>query len=388
MKIGIMLDAISPGGVSKVAIEEVRHLKKFGYDAELVVIMRDPANEHRFGDLRKDLPTTHLSDRFPQPFKKSIKFPGFAFFSTFHLTSPFIAPSSVRINEFDILISHGTYTCFTAIRLWQRKTIPYIGFIWDPISYVLSKAYSHTALGQLLPFLKPVGLLLDKKIIEYSRVTVTGSNVHKKFLEKAANKNIEVVYPGHYPASRIPKTRGNYVLAVGRWRANKRPDMFIDIWKNLDIKMKLVVVGFREKESVAFLRKTFIKRVKMERLEKWVEIRYPTEQEQLIKLYTGARVLIHPLFEAFGMIALEAAGCGCPFLIPRGSGVTDLFRHGVHGFFPKEGDVEAYTDYLNQLIFDEHLAWKMGSDAWKMAQKYDYEEHTKQLENVILRHYQ
>ncbi|MFX0211840.1 MAG: glycosyltransferase family 4 protein, partial [Candidatus Hodarchaeota archaeon] len=200
-----------------------------------------------------------------------------------------------------------------------------------------------------------------------------------------ASKNIEIVYPGGYPISRIPKKRGNYVLAVGRWGLNKKPDMFIDIWKRLDTKMKLVVAGFWAKESV---RELFAKRVKMEELEKWVDIRGPADKEQLIKLYTGARVLIHPLFEAFGMIALEAAGCGCPFIIPRGSGVTDLFRHGVHGFFPKEGDVEAYTNYLNQLIFDEHLAWKMGSDAWKMAQRYDYEEHTKQLENVILRHYQ
>ena len=381
-----MLDAITPGGVAKIAIEEVRYLRKFGYDAKLVVVMRDPAHEHRFKDLRKGLPVIHLSDRFPQPFKKSIKFPGFAFFSTFHLTSPFIAPSSVKINEFDILVSHGTYTCFTAIRLWQRKAIPYIGFIWDPISYVLAKAYSDTALGRLLPFIKPAGYLLDKKIVEHSMVTLTGSNVHKKLLEKAANKkkNIEVVYPGHYPANRILETRGDYILAVGRWRDNKRPDMFIDVWKNLDKKMKLVLVGFREQKSITFLRKTFVKRVKMEKLENWVEIRYPTEQEQLINLYRGARVLIHPLFEAFGMTGLEAAGHGCPFIMPRGSGVTDLFRHGIHGFFPKEGDVEAYTDYLNRLISDERLAWKMGSEAWKRAQDYDYEQHTKRLLEIIL----
>ena len=385
MKIGIMLDKISPGGVSKAALEEVRHLRKFGYDAELVVIMRDPTNEYRFEDLRKGVPITYLSDHFPQPFKKSIKFPGFSFFSTFHVISPFIAPHITRVNDFDILVSHGTYTCFTAIRLWQHKAIPYIGFIHDPISYILTKVYSATTLGHLLPVLGPIGYLLDKKIVENSRVTVTNSSVHKNFLERVANKNIEIVYPGGNPVSRIPKKRGNYVLAVGRWGLNKRPDMFIDIWKRLDTKMKLVVSGFWAKKSVWVL---FAKRVKAEGLEKWVDIRGPTDEEQLIKMYTGARVLIHPLFEAFGMIALEAAGCGCPFIIPRGSGVTDLFIHGVHGFFPKEGYIEAYTDHLNQLISDERLAWKMGYDAWKIAQKNDYENHTKQLEDVILRYYQ
>jgi glycosyltransferase involved in cell wall biosynthesis len=60
-----------------------------------------------------------------------------------------------------------------------------------------------------------------------------------------------------------------------------------------------------------------------------------------------------------------------------------LFIHGVHGYFPKEGDVKEYVEYLAELMSNERLAWKMGYKAWKVAKRYTWEMHAERLVKVI-----
>jgi len=43
-----------------------------------------------------------------------------------------------------------------------------------------------------------------------------------------------------------------------------------------------------------------------------------------------------------------------------------------------------YAEYLAKLMSDERLAWSMGFRAWKVARKYTWEKHAKDLLNVIL----
>jgi glycosyltransferase involved in cell wall biosynthesis len=107
------------------------------------------------------------------------------------------------------------------------------------------------------------------------------------------------------------------------------------------------------------------------------------DEERKTKLFLSARVLVHPIFEAFGVMGLEAAACGCPLIIPRGSGVSELFEDGVHGFFPKEGDVETFANCLDLLLADERKALKMGEAAWKVAKRYTWEAHARKILEVF-----
>jgi phosphatidylinositol alpha-1,6-mannosyltransferase len=100
-------------------------------------------------------------------------------------------------------------------------------------------------------------------------------------------------------------------------------------------------------------------------------------------LYVQARALIVPNTEAFGMIALEAAAHGAPIIVPKRAGVTDLFSHGVHGFFPDEGDIVAFTEYVKRLIVNERAAWKMGYQAWEVAKNYTWDNHANSLLAVL-----
>ncbi len=375
MRIAIMLDRLSQGGYAKAACEEVRNLNKMGHKAELLIIMREKYDEYRFNDFLKGIKVRFLSDYFPKIFRKSFKFPFFSFFSLFHLTSSLVVHKSLKKNEFDIIVAHGTYTYFAVHAIYKKLGIPYVLFIWDPISYILPKAYKKgSVLRFVLPILTFFGKKLDKKIIKDSLGIITCSKVHMNFFKQLSKNKVYVSYPGCFPMSKITPP-GDYILAVTKWDIGKRPDIILDAYKLLPKKLKLIVAGFWVRKSV---KDDFLKKVNDYGLSDWVEVQGPADKKKLRELYSNARILIHPLFEAFGMICLEAAECGCSFIIPKGSGVNDIFSSD-EAFFPKEHDVISYAKYLSMVINNKKLAEVMGKRAWHKSKKYTWMEHTKSL---------
>lgn len=387
MRIAVLVDQLNIGGVQKVAIEETRHLRQLGHNVSLLALWPAEAQLRSqpayYGDLLEEIHTDILRERFPHPFRSSFRFPGFDFFSLFHITSPLIVPRILVKGRYDVVISHGTYTCFTAYRLWKQKEIPYIAFIWDPISYILPRAYSNTSLGFFLPVLRSFALSLDKLLVNNSLNTLTGSKVHLPFFGKISNKRVSVLYPGCSPCKALPQNRGDYLLSVIRWTATKRPERLVDLMSRSNPSLRLVVTdGYSPSLEIV---KSFLERARKKGVTNRVRLEGPASQRRLGELYTGARAVIHTSVEAFGMTALEAAAHGCPFIIPEGSGVTEIFVHGVHGFFPREEDEDAYVAYTNR-FGDERVAREMGRLAWEVAKEYSWENHAKKLEQIILDH--
>jgi glycosyltransferase involved in cell wall biosynthesis len=159
------------------------------------------------------------------------------------------------------------------------------------------------------------------------------------------------------------------------WTEDKKAHILLDILDSIDRDTRLIIVGRWDLASY----EKFTREVKNRKLDSRVSLTGEINEEKLTDLYRRARVMVHVMTEAFGMTGLEAASHGCPFIIPEGSGVTEIFNHDVHGFFPKEGEFDRYVEYVNKLISDEHLAWKMGYKAWKVSKEYTWGKHTKKL---------
>jgi glycosyltransferase involved in cell wall biosynthesis len=343
MNIGILLDRLAEGSYTKIAIEEVRSLRKLGHNAKLLVIIRDKNIKYRYQDIDKDVPKVYLSDRWPALFKLNFKIPFFSFFSFFHLSAPVILLFFTKVKEYDCIISHGTYTCFSNITLSKFKKIPYVAYIHDSISYILTKVYSKKTLHFTFPILIPLSKFLDKAIIENSRYTLVQSSFTKDRLSGLSDKKIRVLALGCNPAVSIPENREDFFLAVTKWDIGKTPSFILKVLKNSKNKFKLVIAGFWTNEKIL---NDFKKEVLDSGLGEWVDIRGEVTEDALKKLYLSARAIIHPIVEAFGLTILEAAGCGCPAIIPSGSGVSDIFTHGKEAFFPQEGDLDEYLRYV------------------------------------------
>ncbi len=383
IRIGVLIDQLSLGGVTKVAIEEVRYLKEIGYDVDLLVLMRTKQKEGTY--LYKDLIDNEitikfLSDEFPIIFKKSFKFPFFSYFSSFHITSPFVINKAMKKNDYDLILSHGTYTSLSAIGLLKKVRIPFIAYIWDPVSYILKKVYSRTILRILSPIFKPIAHFIDNIIVKNSIAVVTGSKVHYEILSSFDKSKIFIVYPGCKEVKKFNDRREKFIISATRWDSGKKPEFLLDVMKKLKNEYSLIFVGgwLRDSERVKFE-----KEIISENLADKVEVIGYVDINKLEKFFSRAKVFVHPNFEAFGMTGLEAASFGCPIIFPKGSGVNDLFEHGEQGFFPEEGNIDEFVKYLNIIISDNNLALEMGKSAFKKAKKYTFLEHAKRLSKII-----
>jgi glycosyltransferase involved in cell wall biosynthesis len=93
----------------------------------------------------------------------------------------------------------------------------------------------------------------------------------------------------------------------------------------------------------------------------------------MARLYAGADAFVFPTaYEAFPLVALEAAASGLPLLVTRVNGVEDVLRDADNGWFIRR-DAADIAQRLNQLTADPHLARRMGDAARRAAASYSWE---------------
>lgn len=86
----------------------------------------------------------------------------------------------------------------------------------------------------------------------------------------------------------------------------------------------------------------------------------------------------------FGMPALEAAGNGTTFIIPKGQGVCALFEDGKEGFYTAEKDTMAIIGHLKYLFESPEISVKMGNAALEKVRKnYSWKKHAEILQAEI-----
>lgn len=381
MKIGVLIDRLNVGGVEKIAIEEVAALREAGEDAYLVVLREKAVAPNAFPDLLKGIPIVYLDKRLPKFLRLSFRFPGFHFFSWFHLSYALLLPFVVKRHEFDYFIVHGTYTSFSAVALKKRRKIPFSAFIWDPASYILERVYTGRFLAPVLWILKKLAIFFDKFLINNMDNVLVGGAAHNPFIHKMnPNKAIEVVYPSVHPSTRQSK-KDDYVLMVTAWKEGKHPEYIFEILQKLpDLRIKMV-----GKWVDPLYKKAFEKAVKEAGFTKNIDIVGAVDESQLSKYYAEARVLLQTNDDrGFGMPAIEAAGHGTTFIIPEGQGVCDLFIDGEDGYYTKERETKKIVSLLKKLTKDTDVANTMGKSALnRVKSSYSWQMHAQKLKTII-----
>lgn len=377
MKVAILVDLLIPGGVQKVATEEARNLNKLGLQTKLLVVSKEGfSKKNQY--LTKGVPVEFLQNRYPKVLQKSFKLPVFRFLSTTHLLSPILAPFWVKQNEFDIILSHGTIAAFTAWSIKRYQKVPYIAIIHDPALYILDKIYSHTPLKILFPIIKALAYLLEKHFIKNANVCLVDSTVHKDFIQQNYNIGAQVLRLGINPPKNPIKKLGDKILTFGRWDKGKGLEILLELLKQLP-DTNLIVAGAWSRQDELLWFKDLVRE---DGLSARVEIITEFNSKSLRKIVSQARFFIHPHFEAFSLSALEAASLGLPIIIPKKSGVTELFKHGIHGFFTKEATPAEFKKYTEILLKDSKLAFIMGRQA-ALAVKNHF-THLKRAEKLVL----
>jgi glycosyltransferase involved in cell wall biosynthesis len=132
---------------------------------------------------------------------------------------------------------------------------------------------------------------------------------------------------------------GGHVMAVGRLVAHKRFDVLLEAMRSRP--ERLVVVGtgpdHERLRSIAPANVGFVGAV---------------DDDELVALLRGARALVHPTREEFGIVMAEALAAGVPVIAPRAGAAREIVESGQTGRLLSQVTPAAIAAALYDLVFD------------------------------------
>lgn len=197
----------------------------------------------------------------------------------------------------------------------------------------------------LRPFYKPILhriRLWDRIAAERPDLYIANSQYIAERVRKYYDRESTVIHPPVDLSLFHPKEKeGDYYLAVGRLIPYKRFDLVVEACARLDKPLKVVGVG-----------------PQLKRLKKMAgpeaEFLGAVSDSDLRSHYQGAKALLFPQLEDFGIVPLEAMACGTPVLAFGAGGALETVREGIAGLFFKEQSVESLVHCIRRF---EKSSW-------------------------------
>jgi len=165
-----------------------------------------------------------------------------------------------------------------------------------------------------------------------------------------------------HPSADIPEY--GYALFVGRFRSYKGIDVLLEAWRRIPEEPLVMAGGGPLAEKIE-------KTASRHSLN--IRIMQDPDDDELVKLYQGARCLVLPSTrrsEAYGMVQTEAMACGVPVIstdIP--TGVPWVNRNGISGIVVAPGDPDALAAAVADLR-DPAMRHRLGQGALDRAVRH------------------
>lgn len=272
-----------------------------------------------------------------------------------------------------VLSSSGAWSKGLVTRL-HTKHIAYLHspmrFAWDKQrNYLkdLSLSWPLRVLGRFaLSYLR----LWDLQAADRPDVLLANSVFTKERVAKYYRKESRVVYPGiNLPLSGLEEGQERtYFLVVSRLTKAKKVDIAIEAMNKLGLPLRVVGDGAEKNslQKIAGRSVSFVGKV---------------DDQALQALYQGARALIIPSEEDFGLVAVEALACGTPVIAYGTGGVREIVEDGVSGLFFREPMAEILAEAILRFIQQErHFD---GSTLQRRAQTFSEERFLRDLQQVV-----
>lgn len=187
----------------------------------------------------------------------------------------------------------------------------------------------------------------DRRLLRRPHRLATTSTWSAREIERIHSRPAEVLHPGIRLDLFTPGPPGDgpgeYALMVTRLTAHKRVAEVMEAFREMP-KRRLVIAGTGQIE--AELRAAAPANVSFAGF---------VPDEELVELYRGAAMLVHPSPEEFGMVMAEAQACGTPVIGAREGGALDIIEEGATGTFTdglRPGDIRDAIDRLDAAQID------------------------------------
>lgn len=253
-----------------------------------------------------------------------------------------------RPGECDLVIS--TSHC-VAKGMRAPKNVRHICYCFTPMRYAW--LFFDEYFGDFSPLLKP----LVKAVLAWLRAWDRSASRHvtdfiaisehvRKRIQKFYGRDAAVIYPPadldfYTPAPGAGNARDDFYLLVSALVPYKRADLAVEACKRLG--RRLVVIGSGPE---------------LERLKALggpaIEFKGWADNADIRDHYRRCRALIFPGEEDYGIVPVEAQGCGAPVIAFGAGGALETVRDGVSGLFFDQQTVEGLTAAIRK---SEAAAW-------------------------------
>jgi len=293
-----------------------------------------------------------------------------------------LAIEQFDLREYDLIISSSHSVAKGIITSPDQLHISYIHspmrYAWDQMNVYL-KSYSYKNLGINLLLRIVLQNLREWDYISSTRIDklISNSNFTAKRIKKYWGRNSKVIYPPvdtkRFSARNI---RDDFYLSVSRLVPNKRIDLLVKAFNQLDFPLIIVGNGSEKKQLMKFAKNN---------------IKFLGYQDEIVikKLMEKCRAFVYAGIEDFGMAPVEAMAAGAPVIAFKKAGVLDTVKcitsdtKNPTGVLYNEQSYKALKDCIN--YFEEKQIWKRfcSEDINSWSQNFSVERFHKEFYNFV-----
>jgi len=311
-------------------------------------------NENKLPEYRKFHPRTSFLQKIPLVNKKH------------QLIPPLLlkAIESIDLEGYDLIISLSSAI---GKGIKRPEGAVHVCYCHTPMRYVwqsdIDDRLVKLPLGKyFLNYLKNWDLRTNKTVNYFLANSKNTASRIKKFY----NKDATVIYP---PVKTIPPLnikKGNYYLCLGRLIPYKRFDLAIEAFNMLG--HRLIVAG--DGPEAAKLKKM---------ARENIQFVGAVNNERKYQLLSGAKALIFPGEEDFGIVPIEAMSQGTPVIAYGKGGALETVVDGKTGVLFNEQSAESIYNAVKKF---EKIKFA-DSDLLKQPEKYSLKRFQKEIREFI-----
>ena len=293
-----------------------------------------------------------------------------------------LAIEQFDLREYDLIISSSHAVAKGVITSPDQLHISYIHspmrYAWDQMNtYLKNSSYGKLGINLLLRII--LQNLREWDYLSSVRIDkiICNSNFTAKRIKKYWGRDSKVIHPPVDTNRFFPKkSRDNYYLSVSRLVPNKRIDLLVKAFNQLNLPLIIIGNGPEKKELMKIAKKN----IKF--------LGYQSDQN--IKTYMEeCRAFVYAGTEDFGIAPVEAMAAGAPIIALKKAGILDTVNcinsknkipTGI--FFNNQSD-EELRDCIN--FFEEKKLWlKFSSEDINLwAQNFRIENFKNKFSNFI-----
>ena len=293
-----------------------------------------------------------------------------------------LAIEQFDLREYDLIISSSHAVAKGVITSPDQLHISYIHtpmrYAWDQMNtYLKNSSYNRLGLNIFLRII--LQSLREWDYLSSVRVDklVANSNFTAKRIKKYWGRNSKVIHPPVDTKKFSSKNiRDDFYLSVSRLVPNKRIDLLVKAFNELNFPLLIVGSGSEKKQLMKIARNN---------------IKFLDYQDEIVikKLMEKCRAFVYAGIEDFGIAPVEAMAAGAPVIAFKKAGVLDTVKcitsdtKNPTGILYEEQSHKALQDCIN--YFEEKKIWKRfcSEDINLWSQNFSIEKFQKDFNDFL-----